>query len=243
MPEVAEARRTPADAPEQRESRKDHIRDRRALALLVSLVLFLVLMPILEGSELGEMILIVSLYATLVTALLQFATYTGKRWWIVLTIFLAGTSMAFILLAHFVPSRPLVATSQGMLILFFGLIVVGLFSGLGQPGSITKARLLTSISLYLIIGMLWYAAYVLIETLHPGSFSANPGTGVGPIPHTFFLYVSMVTLTGLGTGDVVPASQFTRILVAMESTTGVLYVAITIARLVSAYQTSRYSRQ
>ncbi|MDE3135148.1 MAG: hypothetical protein KGL59_01110 [Acidobacteriota bacterium] len=61
------------------EARKERIRDRRSLALLLSLVLFLLLLPILDDTEIGELILIVSLYVTLVTAVMQLATYTGNR--------------------------------------------------------------------------------------------------------------------------------------------------------------------
>ncbi len=239
MVEVAEDRRAPAGAPEERKLPKERIRDLRALALLVSLVLFLVLMPILEEGELGGLILIVSLYATLVTALLQLATYTGKRWWILPTILLAGTSMAFILLSHFVPARPLVATSQCLLIIFFGLIAVGLFTGLGQPGSVTKGRLFTSVSLYLILGMFWFAGYGLINTLQPGSFEVVRGAA-GPISRSALLYLSFTTLTTLGYGDVVPVAPLARMIATMEAATGVLYVAITIARLVSAYQGPRH---
>jgi hypothetical protein len=53
------------------------------------------------------------------------------------------------------------------------------------------------------------------------------------------LYMSLVCLTTLGTADLVPISQLTRMLMGMESVTGVIYVAVTIARLVSAYHTSQ----
>lgn len=236
MAKVVEGRRASADTPEEQEARRRR-HERRALALLVSLVLFLVLLPILENSELGSLILIGSLYAMLVMALLHLATYTGKRWWIVPTVLLAGTSMAFILLAHFVPTNPLVATSQCLLILFFGLIAAGLFLGLGRPGSITMGRLFTSVSLYLILGMFWFAVYGLIHTLQPGSFDVVRG-GAGPISRSSLLYLSYVTLTTLGYGDIVPVTPFARMTAAIEAATGVLYVAITIARLVSAYQGS-----
>ena len=112
-----------------------------------------------------------------------------------------------------------------------------------RPGAITKGRLYSSVSLYLILAMLWSVVYGLTETLHPGSFLLTVGPRAGPIPRSFIIHMSLVTLTTLGTGDLVPASQLTRMLVAMESVTGVLYVAITIARLVSAYQTPDHSRQ
>lgn len=49
-------------------------------------------------------------------------------------------------------------------------------------------------------------------------------------------YFSFVTLTTLGYGDIVPATPLARILAVLEATTGVLCVAITVARLVAAYQ-------
>jgi hypothetical protein len=237
MAEVSEDRRASAGTPEKGKPGEERIRDRRALALLLSLILFLLLVPILEKSALGGLVLIVSLYATLVAAFLHLATYTAKRWWILPTLLLAGTSMAFILLSHFVPTRPLVATSQCLLMLFFGLIACGFFIGLGQPGSITKGRLFTSVSLYLILGLFWFAGYTLIETLYPGSFAMVRGA-TGPISRSSLLYLSYVTLTTVGYGDVLPIAPFARMLAALEAATGVLYVAITIARLVSAYQGS-----
>jgi hypothetical protein len=46
----------------------------------------------------------------------------------------------------------------------------------------------------------------------------------------------LVTLTTLGYGDILPASGEVRMLAALEAITGVLYVAITVALLVSAYK-------
>jgi len=50
------------------------------------------------------------------------------------------------------------------------------------------------------------------------------------------LYLSLITLTTLGYGDIVPVTPPARLVAALEATTGVLYIAITVARLVSAYQ-------
>ena len=216
--------------------------DRRSLTLLLSIVLYLVLGPALENHPFGSLILIISLYTMLVAAILQIAALKGKRA-LLPGILLAGLSTAFIMLSHLVPTRPLIAINQSLLILFFTAIVVVLFSALGRPGAITKGRLYSSVSLYLILAMLWSVVYGLTETLHPGSFLLTVGPRAGPIPRSFIIHMSLVTLTTLGTGDLVPASQLTRMLVAMESVTGVLYVAITIARLVSAYQTPDHSRQ
>jgi hypothetical protein len=43
-------------------------------------------------------------------------------------------------------------------------------------------------------------------------------------------------LTTVGYGDIVPVSPVARVFAAMEGVAGVLYIAITVARLVAAYQ-------
>lgn len=238
MAEVAEDRSTPAGTPEQPEPDGFHIHDRRALALLLSLIFFLVTVPILERKPLGELVLIASLYAMLVTAVLQLAALEGKRWLILLGILLAGASMTFILLSNLRATRPLIAINQCLLILFFSMIVVGSFKALGRPGTITRARLYLSVSVYLLLGMVWFAGYRLIEALHPGSFLLMGTAGPAPVSRGLLLYLSLSTLTAVGSGDVLPVAPVARMVTALEAATGVLYVAITIARLVSVYQPS-----
>ena len=53
---------------------------------------------------------------------------------------------------------------------------------------------------------------------------------------TELLYFSLVTLSTLGYGDIVPLRGEVRILAALEAITGVLYIAITVALLVSSYK-------
>jgi hypothetical protein len=50
------------------------------------------------------------------------------------------------------------------------------------------------------------------------------------------LYFSLVTLSTVGYGDIVPLDGEVRMLAALEGVTGVLYVAITVALLVSGYK-------
>ena len=55
------------------------------------------------------------------------------------------------------------------------------------------------------------------------------------------LYFSLTTLTTLGFGDIVPISPPAKMVAALEATSGVFYVAITVARLVASYQTTAES--
>lgn len=53
--------------------------------------------------------------------------------------------------------------------------------------------------------------------------------------HAEVLCFSLVTLSTVGYGDVVPLKGEVRMLAALEGITGVLYIAITVALIVSAY--------
>lgn len=120
--------------------------------------------------------------------------------------------------------------------LFFGYVSLILFIHLGRPGRITRGRLYVSVSLYFLLGVFCFAVFDLVDSIRPGSFvqaGLSAGTRTTRASHRYF---SFVTLTTLGYGDIVPATPLARILAVLEAATGVLYIAITVARLVAAYQ-------
>jgi ion channel len=53
---------------------------------------------------------------------------------------------------------------------------------------------------------------------------------------TELLYFSLITLSTVGYGDIVPLSGMARILTAPKGMTGVLYIAITLALLVARFR-------
>src|SRR5476651_537900 len=71
--------------------------ERYSLVLLVSVVLFIVLLPILEQDRVGEMVLITSMYAILVFAILDLS---AKRTIIWPAVVLAASSMVGMILSH-----------------------------------------------------------------------------------------------------------------------------------------------
>jgi len=81
--------------------------------------------------------------------------------------------------------------------------------------------------------MQWFALYSAIDVFYPGAILH--GTA-GTDRQSELLYLSLVTLSTVGYGDVVPLGGEVRMLAALEGVTGVLYVAITVALLVSAYK-------
>jgi len=221
-------------------ARTKHMRasaeDRHSLFLLLSVVVFLVLVPFLEHSRIGELILLVMFFVTLFAAAVELSNQKILLWaaWA-----LVSCTLVVHLASHVYPAVwVLHVTGQALSVASFGLVSVGLFAHLGRPGAITKGRLYASVSLYLMLGMFWFSVYYLLETLHPGSFIQTVPIEVRALPRDTLLYFSLVTLTTVGYGDVLPVSPPARLFAALEGATGVLYIAITVARLVAAYQRS-----
>jgi hypothetical protein len=76
-----------------------------------------------------------------------------------------------------------------------------------------------------------------MDTLHPGS--VMQGGTVLKNRESELLYFSLVTLSTIGYGDIVPVDPEVRMLAALEGLIGVLYIAITVAILVSAFRQRR----
>jgi len=69
--------------------------------------------------------------------------------------------------------------------------------------------------------------------LYPGSFQLGTNS---TDRQSDLIYFSLVTLSTVGYGDIVPLTGEARMLAALEGVTGVLYIAITVAILVSGYR-------
>lgn len=210
--------------------------DRRSVILFVSLLLFLLVSPLVQKDRAGEVILIASMYVILFAAIVELSGRRCARW---PAISLTVASMLSILTWYIHPLRPLLIANWVLLIGFFGFVSVGLFSYLGDSGPVTNGRMYSSVSLYLILGMFWWAIYGLIETIHPGSFAEVAKSSSVGLQHYTLVYFSLATLTTLGYGDVLPITAIARICAGLEASTGVFYIAVTVARLVSSYDRAR----
>jgi hypothetical protein len=101
-----------------------------------------------------------------------------------------------------------------------------------RAGPVSVHRIQGAIAGYLLLGLVWAAAYDLVAAFVPGAFV----TGQGRAPDDQdLLYFSFVTLTTVGYGDVTPVSPAARSLALAEALAGQLYPAILLARLVALY--------
>jgi len=91
---------------------------------------------------------------------------------------------------------------------------------------------------YLIAAGAWSNLFMLIEIFLPGSFSVGPGFGAGMDTWhgriAVLSYVSLGSLTSVGSGAVVPVQPPATILTPLEAVFGQFYIAVVVAQLVSA---------
>lgn len=93
---------------------------------------------------------------------------------------------------------------------------------------------------YLLLGICWWFVYMALELAQPGSFTGLRPPGTEAAAHRIdLIYFSFVTLTTLGYGDITPATAQARAFTIIEAVTGVLYIAILVARLVGVYGSAR----
>ena len=211
--------------------------EHRALFLLISILLFLILTPFLQDSHSKEGLLVASMYLTLVAATMELS---GRRVLFWSAVPLAATSMAFLLLSHiyFYEVWWLQVASFFALGAFLGLVSAALFAYLVRPGAITKGRLYVSVSIYFLLGLSWFVFFQLINLIQPGSFAEAGAILHGRIEPSKLLYFSLATLTTLGYGDIVAVKPAARMLATLEAAAGVLYIAIFVASLIGSYQSS-----
>jgi len=119
-------------------------------------------------------------------------------------------------------------------------VVVNLLRFILRVPSVTMEVLCASISAYLLFGLMWMMAYWLVDQLTPGgAFSFNTNARTRSMDGFNAFYFSFITLSTVGYRDITPVSRIARWLAALEAMTGLLYVAILIARLVSLYSSPK----
>ncbi|PYI57835.1 MAG: hypothetical protein DMC59_09985, partial [Verrucomicrobia bacterium] len=137
---------------------------------------------------------------------------------------------------HFLPPAIFLVAGIGLV----AFVVVNLLGFVLRAPSVDVEVLCASISAYLMLGLIWTMAYWLVASVTPTAFAFNTATGTKESMEGFnAFYFSFVTLSTVGYGDITPVSKVARMLAATEAMTGLLYVAVLIARLVGLYSTPK----
>lgn len=212
----------------------------RFIVLLAALFLVLVTTPvwrlIVPTSTPGAARLAIVIVFLVMLISAGFAVVRNRRM-LVLASALAALIGILQILSLFIESDGMHAANQLATILFLCYIISQGLRYLFTVRTVTMDTVAASLCVYILLGLLWSSLYMLTEVVVPGSFAfahaedvrpgrfGDPGSGAA-------LYYSLVTLSTLGYGDVVPTSPSARLFAAIEAIIGQAYLAVLVARLV-----------
>ena len=207
------------------------------MQLLIALGLLFISAPFLEELEAGELIVTILFSLVLLAGILAVAERKGV---LLIAIVLAIPAIVGRWINHYQPHvlSPVIFLTAALILIAF--VVANLLRFVFRAPSVNVEVLCASIAAYLMLGLMWAMAYWLVDQLTPGgAFSFNTNAGPRSMKGFTGFYFSFITLSTVGYGDITPVSRIARWLAAMEAMTGLLYVAVLIARLVSLYSSPK----
>jgi Ion channel len=113
-------------------------------------------------------------------------------------------------------------------------IALGVFKQFREEGGVTIHSMFGVLCLYLLIGLLFAVAFDVVQEVGSTNFFTTEHAG-----RDDFLYFSYSTLTTVGYGDLVAASNLGRSLAMTEALLGQIYLVTVVALIVGNLRRSR----
>lgn len=207
------------------------ILEKRCFFLFLALLALIVAVPFLSESHYGHIILVIVNVSVFLTAV---AAVGRSRLSFVIAVILVLPTLVFRFLALESSLPGYFALSWGLNAIFYLFILVNLLHYVLLRDVMTSDKLYGSVAAYLLIAIFWAQLHGLIQYFYPGAYAFG---GTPKDLNTMdLIYFSFTALTTAGFGDITPALIQSRFLTILEMVTGVMYVAILIARLIGIYQ-------
>lgn len=126
---------------------------------------------------------------------------------------------------------------------FYAYAIASLVAYVLRDDIATYDELFAAVCLYIFIAMFWACLYWIVKYFQPDAFYVNPVNNIdGRVTWWDLLYFSFTTLTSTGYGEITPVTSHARSLVMLQQITGVMYVALLVARLANMLPTRRTGR-
>ncbi len=208
--------------------------------LLITLVLLMLLQPTVD-TTIGKYLLETMFIVTLLAGLRAIGVGKGLlRFEIVILAISLGLNIAGSLLTGY---ETLFFIGIAGRALFMTLVAMTILFDLFRRQEVSDDSLAGAVCIYLMIAVIWGYFFLLIEFLVPGSFSfTREGKAMALwSARDFypFMYFSLITMTTVGFGDMLPLTTAARTLTTLEAIVGQVYLTILVARLVGMYLVSQ----
>ncbi len=213
------------------------IRRGRVIFLLFTLIILNLTYPISEYNDMGSYIYVFS-YAALLWVGVYVVAVTRTR-------FLITSPMAIFVIVLGIlwnadPQNQVYNLSiySGLLI-FQSMLIYLLLEYIFLTQKVNNDVLFAAVSVYILMGDTFIPVYMIVDILtrewmNQGAFvmASAPDAAV---TWQNMSYYSFVTLSSTGYGDILPVTSVARSIAAFQATTGLLFIAVLIGRLVGLY--------
>lgn len=212
-------------------------------ALLTALLSFLVISPLLLRTPIGNIILVL-LISMIMLASIYLLSEDPYPFYLSIALLVPTLIISgFNLFEYSYISQ---MSSHILYLVFLIIAMYSILSHLFRYRSIDLNIIMGALCLYIMGAMSWGIIYMILEVTFPGSFNGvltgpEDITALDKVNATFtsLIYFSVVTITTLGYGDIVPVSSIARSVAILETLFGVFYLGTIISTLIGLrlYQT------
>ena len=199
---------------------------RRFFILFVSLLALILVTPLVQG-----FVGIHILWNIFLTGILLSGVHavSEKKRNVYLSSLLALPMLVSVWSEYFVKNNYVVIVGTLCGVVFFAYMIVNILLFIYKQDEVTIDLIVGAAVVYLLMAIMWTFIYKVVETVHPGSFTIS-ATDIQE--RLRFTYFSLVTITTLGYGDIVPTTGLASSVATLEALVGQLYLVTTVAWLV-----------
>ena len=212
------------------------LREQRFTLLFFFLMLSLAVYPYAESSAFGFYA-----FRTLSSAIILLTVYavTFRRNLILLVLCLAIPALLQRIAVSPLDTGSIVLVNRLLSLAFDGIVLGIIYHCVYSETKPTSETIFGALSVYLLLGFTFASIYGLIVSLEPRAFYLDPLTNLHAVPDRFdFIYYSFGTMTELGTPGITAVSREVRSVSLLEAILGIMYLAVLISRLMSAYRSA-----
>jgi len=119
-------------------------------------------------------------------------------------------------------------------IFYYLLIFYEVFRQILRPPVVTASVIIGAVCGYLLLVVIGIFTFMSLELLEPGSFQGTTFDNITMFYHEI-TYYTMITMSTIGYGDIVPKSQSARLLSAFFGILGQFYIITFVGIIVSKY--------
>lgn len=206
----------------------------RFLVLLILILFMIVLSPFLD--EFLQTRIMMDVFSTAIFIFI-ISTIRLKRFQGIVALVLALPLIITTWSIYFVEIRTLSLLTRVFGALFFAYAAVNILRIIAKSEKVTRETIYAAIVAYLLIALMWAFLYMILEMVSPGSFSF-PAEGYRRETMRFE-YLSFITITTLGYGDITPLTDKASALVLIEAVVGQIYMVVLVAWLVGMHVSRR----